>query len=493
MQYIFIDPFPASRAVCHRRIPLNSLTMAIDVLRGIVSDSDKNIDELLNTMECSSSFMEHALNSYITVQEIEEKTFRLSEDVINLEEFFDEAIRKLSATLSKKHGVNVVANVLSTFPNQILGDEKQLKYILNNVVMHAARLTKDQIKIEIMGGYRTGGYERNFEISVCVIGNGERIADFEKELFFSPYGMLFTGKIEKDDVEGLSLLISKEIIKLCGGLMTVFSREEGTAYSFQIPFKVTASHKEALSQQESVPDARSVLSGASAMMPVNKAKAMFSEEEKFTKDPQESATSSQTARGYFSGRNRNTNIETPLNSLRLYDGSMYYQPKSSMNSSDSLVFDLNEMAEAPRTPLSSSNITSIEEDLAKKPLPSALHHDPSSASTAPLNTCAESASDADLRDDSGYGHYDHDGEGVEAVEGKEETLYTPEASSPRPARQSEPLQAPGFPLSPSTKMKEGSTSEKKKSCTNRFEEKVRQLEEQGEKFSDLNVLVVDGE
>jgi hypothetical protein len=460
----------------NRRIPLNSLTMAIDVLRGSVPDSDKKTSELINTMECSSSFMEHALNSYITVQQIEENNFELKENVIDLETFFSDAIRKLSTTLRDKHNVKLVTNVPSSFPSQIIGDEKQLKYILNNVVMHAARLTKDEIKIEVMGGFRKeGSGEKKFEISVCIVGNGERIADFEKELFFSPYGMLFTGKIDKDNVEGLSLLISKEIIKLYGGLMTVFSRDEGTVYSFQIPFETPLTQEQELKKKETESKANllkllSDESGVSAMFPrKEEAPAAAAAAAAAEHTSQESTPGGSKSTSNLFGRH---GIETPLNALRLSDGTMYFQPRLNKSSCDSLVFNLNELDKTPKKATVSS-----ESDFRK-------------SSGAGEKDTSGSSLDADVGSGDDYGLYCFEGDGE--GEGEKEGEGAVEGSSdhyPPPA----PPQPPSPPLPPAPREDKETDKQPMDKPENRVDEKLKQMDQHGENFSDLNVLVVDGE
>ena len=291
---------------------MNSLTMAIDVLRSKLSSDDKYAVDLIDIMDCSSCFMEHALNSYITIQQIEENNFKLQENVINLEYFFHDAMDRISRELREKRRIDVIADVQESFPSEIVADEKQLFYILNNIVMHAARFTSDLIVIEVTGNQRQRRDKQEVEISVCVVGNGERIKDFEKELFYSPFGAFFTGEIEKHGLEGLSLLISKEIIKLYGGLLSVFSKDDGTVHSFQIPFAVPSTAEHADGAQIS--------------------KNGREEPPRFT-------------------RNR---MESSLKSAKLCDGSLYYLPRSKSGSSDSIVLDLDEMCAETEHALHSS-------------------------------------------------------------------------------------------------------------------------------------------
>jgi CheY-like chemotaxis protein len=419
--------------------------MAIDVLRGsISSQTDKNINDLLNTMECSSSFMEHALDSYITVQQIEEKNFELRADVIDLQLFFSNAVKKLARTLEDTHGIKLVADVPSSFPCRIFGDEKQLRYILNNVVMHAARLTKDQIKLEVIGGYRTSDDEQKFEISVSILGKGKRITDIEKELFFTPYGMLFTGRIEKGSVEGLSLLISKEIIKLYGGLMTVFSRDSGTAYSFQLPFDIASSETE---------------------LREKKAHDIF--ESSQTSSPSSLSDSSHAqwnllsnGNAFGSSSNSGVGIKSPLNSLRLANGSLYFQPRSNSGGScDSFIFDLNEMADDSASRHSFSSLNSCAKESTGEQL---------------SDSKASSSSSLDMLDDYGLFDVDIDTTGSSAHQ------HTASTSPPRTT----------LPTVPENEPPEIAKAEEAK--MNRFDQKPIQLDEQGDELSDLKVLVVDG-
>ena len=439
---------------------MNSLTMAIDVLRSDFT-ANKNIDELLDTMESSSSFMEHALNSYITVQQIEEHHFKLNEDVIDLQSFFGDAVRKLSKTLNHTYGIDMVADVPTSFPSQIIGDEKQLNYILNNIVMHAARLSKDQIKIDVVGGYRGGDEGQEFEISVCVIGNGARIADFEKELFFSPYGMLFTGEIEKNSMEGMSLLISKEIIKLYGGLMTVFSNDGGTVYSFQIPFKIPLTEEQVRKKKAKKESKLYFLSswpGSAAVLP-DKSKVPLS---------RVSSSSGECASTSSGG-----GMETPLNALHMANGSLYFQPRSNMGSCDSLVLDLNMLADE-----SSSN-------QSRASLSSTAKQSSGQISNASGVCSSDTPYSFDHEDD--YGLYDMDD--LEAVE------YPPppdHQTIPAPCHVSS-MSPPPLPAMPSSSPCKQSNEKNEEKPKSRFDEKLRQLEQDGEKVSNLNVMVVDGE
>jgi hypothetical protein len=418
--------------------------MAIDILRGMEPHSKiSKMNDLLNTMECSASFMEHALNSYITVQQIEERNFELSKCTIKLGVFFEDAIGKLSRTLKEKHGIHVVTVVPDTFPSEIIGDVKQLRYILNNVTMHAARLTADHLRIEVIGGYCDFRGGRKFEISVCIVGNGKRITDIEKELFFSPYGMLFTGRIEKDCVEGLSLLISKEIIKLYGGLFTVFSRDEGTAYSFQIPFDIPSITQEPVKEKEkeisSQQDILQMMSGLTSAI-------------------QSSSDNTSNIDNDGDSRRLGHGIDTPVNSFRLGNGSLYFQPRSDGSRCNSMVFDLNEMADTTSVHSPGSLSTS-----AKDPMSSASH-----------DSCADVEHE--------YGFYDMDIDTADSFDNDESTdLFSDNIASVHTGVKSN--------TSLSTLLiSESGIS--KPPC--RLEEKLKQLEETGTAVSNLKVLVVDG-
>jgi len=112
-------------------------------------------------------------------------------------------------------------------------DKVKMRQILTNLMSNAAKFTdKGQI---LISAARTG---EEVVISVSDTGIGIREEDLER--LFSAFSQLEDAKTKRHEGTGLGLMITKNLVELLGGHITVRSEfGEGTAFDVRLPFHLS--------------------------------------------------------------------------------------------------------------------------------------------------------------------------------------------------------------------------------------------------------------
>lgn len=117
---------------------------------------------------------------------------------------------------------------------KISADERRLKQVMYNLLSNAVKFTPD-------GGKITVTVDKDTEkMTVSVIDSGIGISKMHQQKIFEGFYQVKSGYTDKTPGTGLGLLITKRIVELHGGLITVSSQGEGTGskFSFTIPLNI---------------------------------------------------------------------------------------------------------------------------------------------------------------------------------------------------------------------------------------------------------------
>ena len=116
-------------------------------------------------------------------------------------------------------------------------DRVKVRQILTNLMSNAAKFTdKGQI---ILSAKRNG---EEVVISVSDTGIGIREKDIER--LFEAFSQLEDAKTKRHEGTGLGLMITKNLVDLLGGRVTVRSEfGKGTAFNVYLPFHLSVAQK----------------------------------------------------------------------------------------------------------------------------------------------------------------------------------------------------------------------------------------------------------
>ena len=190
------------------------------------------VDESLEVIEEEADNLTELIDSLLEVSRLQAGTFRLeiSDDVF-LPKIAADVARKLGRQ-TKKHKISVFFDV--DFPT-IVGDERRLTQVLNNLVSNAIKYSPDGGDILIKGEVHPD------YVTVSVRDAGIGVPAHEHGRIFQKFARLDNALSRKTEGTGLGLFLSKAIVEAHDGRIWYQNNSElepgapGTTFTFSLP------------------------------------------------------------------------------------------------------------------------------------------------------------------------------------------------------------------------------------------------------------------
>ena len=164
---------------------------------------------------------------------------RLQAGTFNLEIGDEVSLPKLAAAVARKFATQSREYPIEvTFPPDfpaIIGDERRLTQVLNNLVSNAIKYSPEGGKIAIVGEV----HPQHVTVSVCDEGIG--IAARDQHRIFQKFSRVDNALSRKTEGTGLGLYLSRAIIEAHGGRIWFRGNSEdepgapGTTFTFSLP------------------------------------------------------------------------------------------------------------------------------------------------------------------------------------------------------------------------------------------------------------------
>jgi signal transduction histidine kinase/DNA-binding response OmpR family regulator len=145
-----------------------------------------------------------------------------------------EEVVSVFAQKAGKAGVELIYDIESDVPEQIIGDTKRLRQVLMNLLENAVKFTaKGEIFLGVRYTSQINGHAPELDFEIRDTGTG--IAkDQLKQLFKGIPGK--ESPKEGETGSGLGLVICKKLVEMMGGVIEVKSEEgKGSSFTFSLP------------------------------------------------------------------------------------------------------------------------------------------------------------------------------------------------------------------------------------------------------------------
>lgn len=220
------------------RTPLNAI---IGLTNQIIENKPEKIEDLenLNAIKYSSFNLLNIVNDILDFSKIDAGKIILKHERFNFIEFFRQF--KISVdTLAKDKNLEIIYDIDDNIPEYLKGDQYRLNQILLNLASNAVKYTETgYVKFVFKVFERC---DKKLKINFDVIDTGIGIPEDKLEFVFSPFTQIDLQNRYKHAGTGLGLTITKRLIELQDGSITLKSKiNSGSTFTVKLAFDIVNS------------------------------------------------------------------------------------------------------------------------------------------------------------------------------------------------------------------------------------------------------------
>lgn len=210
------------------RSPLNSIIGFSDILVSeIYGKLDEKQLEYIKDIQVAGIHLLGMVNEILDISKIESHTIKLNKTKFNLFLCVNEVLNILKPLYSEK---NINIQNLIDENIEVFADYQKLQQIFFNLLSNAIKFTRENGEIKVFAKLST----KNIMISVA--DNGIGIAKENHKRIFKKFEQIASNEGGSTNSTGLGLTITKELVKLHGGTITLESElNEGAEFKIKLP------------------------------------------------------------------------------------------------------------------------------------------------------------------------------------------------------------------------------------------------------------------
>ena len=211
------------------RTPLNSILGFSDILgTQLYGNLNPKQEEYVNDIKVSATHLLGMINEVLDMSKIEANAMKVVKSEFWISRAVDEVTNILSP-LAQKKNVKLIKNMDVDF--EVFADYQKIQQILYNLVSNAIKYSPDNDEVEIS----VNSDDENFRI--LVHDNGIGIDKKYHGKIFAKFVQLDSAYTKKESSTGLGLTITKELVELHGGKISLISEvNNGSTFIVEIPF-----------------------------------------------------------------------------------------------------------------------------------------------------------------------------------------------------------------------------------------------------------------
>lgn len=218
------------------RTPMNAIIEMTTIASTRLNDKER-VKDCLNKIATSSRHLLGLINDVLDMSKIENGKFTINKEPVCLSDFMHDFISIIQPQVKAKH-LELDLSILGIEDEIVITDSLRLHQIMQNIMSNAIKFTRENGKISLrmeQAPYDREGYSLYvFRFSDNGIGMSE---EFQK-VIFQPFERAATSTVSKTEGTGLGMSITKSIVDLMGGSISVTSRlNEGTTFTVSLPMQ----------------------------------------------------------------------------------------------------------------------------------------------------------------------------------------------------------------------------------------------------------------
>ena len=211
------------------RTPLNSILGFSDILgTQLYGNLNPKQEEYINDIKVSATHLLGMINEVLDMSKIEANAMKVVKSAFWISRAVDEVVNILSP-LAQKKNIKLIKNMAVDF--EVFADYQKIQQILYNLVSNAIKYSPENDEVEIS----INSDDENFRI--LVHDNGIGVDKKYHGKIFAKFVQLDSAYTKKESSTGLGLTITKELVELHGGKISLISEvNNGSTFIVEIPF-----------------------------------------------------------------------------------------------------------------------------------------------------------------------------------------------------------------------------------------------------------------
>lgn len=217
------------------RTPMNAI-VGFSVLLNKDAENPDKIREYTRKITSSSQHLLNLINDILDMSKIESGKTSLNVAEFSLPELIDE-LYTMVLPQSRAKGQQLELYTRGRLPETLLGDKLRLNQVLINLLSNAVKYTQENGQISLTTERLPHCAAKYVRLRFTVADNGYGMSEAFVRTIFDPFTREITDSTREIQGTGLGMAITKNIVDLMGGTITVESRlQQGSAFTIELEF-----------------------------------------------------------------------------------------------------------------------------------------------------------------------------------------------------------------------------------------------------------------
>ena len=229
------------------RTPINGILGMLQLTLMADDLQDDYRDNLVTAQNCADTLL-RLINDILDFTKLESGKYKIRIDDFDIYEVIENTV-SVQVPIAADKGLTLDYNIVPNMPKTLKGDAQRIEQVLNCLLSNA-------IKFTATGGVRVkvafiDEGPSNIILRMAVVDSGIGIAEENKDKLFKRFSQVDGSNTRKYGGSGLGLVITKQIVELMGGNISVQSKEDvGSTFIVEIPLEVVERSKEEETEKE---------------------------------------------------------------------------------------------------------------------------------------------------------------------------------------------------------------------------------------------------
>ncbi|MDO5154354.1 MAG: ATP-binding protein [Eubacteriales bacterium] len=217
------------------RTPINGILGMLQ-LTLVAEDLQADYRDNLTTAKNCADTLLRLINDILDISKLEAGKYNLREDDFDVQATIEETVAA-QVPYAKNKSLTLDCTFGGNIPKIARGDQQRIQQVLNCLLSNAIKFTNEggvRVKVACINDMLDKIFLR-----IAVADSGIGIADADKEKLFVRFSQVDSSDTRKYGGSGLGLVITKQIVELMGGNISVQSKEGiGSTFIVEVPLKL---------------------------------------------------------------------------------------------------------------------------------------------------------------------------------------------------------------------------------------------------------------